>query len=270
MKQEKIITTYLALMLLSLFLVVQAQAAEVKRTNFTVSNLSCTSCLATIEAELKGVPGTLGMSADIQQGRVTVDHLASLDYGQISTIISGLGYPTSMEWTATVPEKYTKRFAAKSPYRSGCSSVGCGIAGGSGVGPTSWKTPPTAGTLNRTTLRVANLSCTSCLSNIAAELGKLTTTYGMNSYLSRGMVIVDHAAGLESSRIAAIISDLGYPAKAVDTATIPAQKAYRASTSPGGRAVRTGIGCNSNGPCGATSASWKKVYKRYISKTEAK
>jgi copper chaperone CopZ len=111
MAQEKKITTYLALLLLSLFLVVQAQAAEVKRTNFTVSNLSCTSCLATIEAELKGVPGALGMSADLRQGRVTVDHLASLDYGKISTIISRLGYPAAMEWTATIPERSTNRFA---------------------------------------------------------------------------------------------------------------------------------------------------------------
>jgi copper chaperone CopZ len=254
MAQEKKITTYLALLLLSLFLVVQAQAAEVKRTNFTVSNLSCTSCLATIEAELKGVPGALGMSADLRQGRVTVDHLASL----------------AMEWTATIPERSTNRFAANSPYRSGCSSGGCGIAGGAGAGPTAWKTAPAAGTISRTTLRVSNLSCTSCLSNIAAELGKLNTTYGMNGYLSRGVIIVDHAAGLESKRIAAIISGLGYPAKAVDTASIPAQKAYKASTSPGGRAVRAGIGCNSNGPCNATSASWQKLYKRYISKTDSK
>jgi copper chaperone CopZ len=270
MAQEKKITTYLALLLLSLFLVVQAQAAEVKRTNFTVSNLSCTSCLATIEAELKGVPGALGMSADLRQGRVTVDHLASLDYGKISTIISRLGYPAAMEWTATIPERSTNRFAANSPYRSGCSSGGCGIAGGAGAGPTAWKTAPAAGTISRTTLRVSNLSCTSCLSNIAAELGKLNTTYGMNGYLSRGVIIVDHAAGLESKRIAAIISGLGYPAKAVDTASIPAQKAYKASTSPGGRAVRAGIGCNSNGPCNATSASWQKLYKRYISKTDSK
>jgi copper chaperone CopZ len=271
MNQEKKIITYLTLLLMGFFLAVKAQAAEVKRTNFMVSNLSCTSCLATIEAELKGVPGTLGMSADLRQGRVTVDHLVSLDYGKISTIISRLGYPAAMEWTATVPEKYTKRFAANSPYRSGCSSGGCGIGGGA-AGPTAWKAAPAAGTINRTTLRVGNLSCTSCLSNIAAELGKLTSTYGMNGYLSRGIVIVDHDDDLESSRIAAIISGLGYPAKSIDTTSIPAQKAYKANVNsgPGSQVVRTGIGCNTNGPCGATSASWKKVYKRYISKTETK
>jgi copper chaperone CopZ len=238
------------------FLAFKAQAVEIKRSNFTVSNLSCTSCLATIEAELKGVPGALGMSADLRQGRVTVDHLASLEYDQISTIISRLGYPVAMEWTATIPERSTNRFAANSPYRSGCSSGGCGIAGGAG----------------RTTLRVSNLSCSSCLSNIAGELGKLSSTYGMNGYISRGIVIVDHAADLESSRIAAIISGHGYPAKSIDTTSIPAQKVYKANANsgPGSQVVRTGIGCNSSGPCNATAASWQQLYNLYISNSNSK
>ena len=269
--QRKIIIGMAISMLVGFFIAFQAQAVEVKRSNFTVSNLSCTSCLATIETELKGVPGTLGMSANIRQGRVTVDHLASLEYDQISTIISRLGYPAAMEWTATIPERSTNRFAANSPYRSGCSSGGCGTAGGAGAGPTAWKTAPAAGTISRTTLRVGNLSCTSCLSNIAAELRKLSTTYGMNGYISRGIVIVDHAADLESSRVAAIISGLGYPAKAMETAEIPAQKAYKASKGPGGvQTVRTGSGCNSRGPCNATAASWQQLYNRYISNSNSK
>jgi copper chaperone CopZ len=270
MTQRKKIFATASSLLVSLFIALQAQAATVSRSNFTVSNLSCTSCLANIEAELKSVPGTLGMNADLRKGRVTVDHLPSLGHEQVAAIISKLGYPAAMEWTATVPEKYTNRFAANSKYRSGCSSGGCGGPSGGVTGPTAWKAPPTDGRVSRTTLRVSKLSCSSCLSNIAAELGKLTSTYGMNGYLSRGIVIVDHAAGLESSRIAAIISGLGYPAKAMETATIPAQKAYRASTSPGNRVIRTGIGCNSNGPCNASSASWQKLYNRYISKTDSK
>ena len=161
-----------------------------------------------------------------------------------------------MEWTATIPERSTNRFAANSPYRSGCSSGGCGIAGGAGAGPTAWKTAPAAGTISRTTLRVSNLSCSSCLSNIAGELGKLSSTYGMNGYISRGIVIVDHAADLESSRIAAIISGLGYPAKS--------------NSGPGSQVVRTGIGCNSSGPCNATAASWQQLYNLYISNSNSK
>ena len=192
MDQNKKILMALSSLLLSLLLVAHAYAATVKRSNFIVNNLSCTSCLATIEAELKGVPGALGMNADLRSGRITVDHLSSLDHDQIATIISKLGYPTTMEWTGTMPEEYTNKFTAKSKYRSGCSSGGCGVSGGAGSGPAAWKAAPTAGTLSRTTLQVSNLSCTSCLSNIAAELQKLSETYGMKGYLSRGLVLVDH------------------------------------------------------------------------------
>jgi copper chaperone CopZ len=272
MDQNKKIIVTLSTLLLGLIFALQAIADTVQRSNFIVNNLSCTSCLATIEAELKGVPGTLGMDADLRSGRVTVDHLSSLDYEQIATRISKLGYPATMEWTATLPEQYTNRFAQESRYRSGCSSGGCGGSGKAGSGPTVWKAAPSSGSISRTTLQVSNLSCTSCLANIAAELGKLADTYGMNGYLSRGVVIVDHADSLQNSRIAAIISDLGYPARVVASNKVPAQKAFTTTSSPrpSGQAIRSGFGCNSNGPCNATAASWQKLYNRYLTKTNTK
>ena len=271
MDQNKKIIAALSSLILSLLLVAHANAATVQRSNFIVGNLSCTSCLATIEAELKGVPGTLGMDADLRSGRVTVDHLSSLDHEQIASTISKLGYPAAMEWTATVPEQYTNKFARQNSYGSGCSSGGCGTSGGAGAGPTAWKAAPAAGTVSRTTLQVSNLSCTSCLSNIAAELSKLPDTYGMNGYLSRGIVIVDHADTLENSRIAAIISGLGYPARVLATNGVPAQKAFTTTPRSGsqGQVVRSGGGCGSKGPCNATSASWQKLYNRYFTQTNA-
>jgi len=272
MEQNKKIITALSSLLLVLFLIAYANAAGVQRSNFTVNNLSCSSCLATIEAELKGVPGAIGMDADLSSGRVTVDHLSTLDYEQIAATITSLGYPATMEWTATVPEQYTNKFAQESTYRSGCSSGGCGVSGGPGTGPTAWKAAPAAGTLSRTTLQVSNLTCTSCLANIAAELSKLSDTYGMNGYLSRGIVLVDHAAALENSRIAAVISDLGYPARVVATNEIPAQKTFTttANNRSANPAVRSGGGCGKKGPCNATSASWQKLYNRYFTQTNAK
>ncbi len=272
MNQNKKISATLYALLLGLIFAFQANAATVQRSNFIVGNLSCTSCLATIEAELKGMPGALGMNADLRQGLVTVDHLSSLDYEQIASAISNLGYPATVDWTATVPDQYTKKFARQSSYRSGCSSGGCGVSGGAGAGPTAWKAAPATGTISRTTMQVSNLSCTSCLANIAAELSKLSDTYGMNGYLSRGVVLVDHADTLENNRIAAIISGLGYPARVVSTNEIPAQKTFTATTNNGSAnpAVRSGGGCGSNGPCNATSASWQKLYNRYFTQTDSK
>jgi copper chaperone CopZ len=253
------------------FQVSHANSTTVQRSNFVVSNMSCTSCLANIQTELKTVPGALGMDADLRLGRVTVDHLSSLDSEQIATIISKLGYTARMEWTATIPEKYQSKFAERSRYGSGCSSGGCGTSGGAGTGPTAWKAPPPKGTLNRTTLQVANLSCSSCLANIAERLRNIPETYGMNGYLSRGIVLVDHADASVNRNIANAISGLGYPARIVATNEIPAQKAF-VSTSSGnvqGQGVRTGGGCNSRGPCNATSASWQKLYKRYFTQTNS-
>jgi len=270
--QNRKIIAALASLALSLFLVAQAYAATVQRSNFIVGNLSCTSCLATIEAELKGLPGALGMDADLSQGRVTVDHLSSLDNEQIATTISNLGYPATMEWTGTLPEQYTKRFAQESNYRSGCSSGGCGVSGGAGAGQTAWKAAPASGTVSRTTLQVSNLSCTSCLNTIAEELRTIPETYGMDAYLSRGIVIVDHAPTYDNNKIATAISGLGYPAKVVSTDEIPAQKAFSDASNNGSpdQVARSGIGCNSRGPCNATSASWQELYKRYFTQTDSK
>ncbi|MEN8233065.1 MAG: heavy metal-associated domain-containing protein [Thermodesulfobacteriota bacterium] len=256
-------------LLMAALLLSGAQAAGVQRTSYIVNNLSCSSCLATIEAELKGLPGTIGMDANLQQSRVIVDHQPELDYEKIASAITNVGYPAKVDWTATVPDQNVTRYQQRSKYSSGCSSGGCGSSGGAGAGPTAWKATPATGTISRTTLQVSNLSCTSCLNNIAAELSKLSDTYGMNGYLSRGIVIVDHTSALENSRIAAIISGLGYPARAVSTNEVPAQKAF--SKTPRNRSpnqgVRSGSGCNSRrGPCNATSASWKTLYKRYVEK----
>jgi len=271
MNQNKKIIAALSALLLCLLFAFQANSSTVQRSNFIVDNLSCTSCLATIEAELKTVPGTLGMTADLRSGRVTVDHLSTLDDEQIAATISKLGYPATVDWTATVPEQNTRKFAGQSSFGSGCSSGGCGGSGGSGAGPTAWKAAPDEGTISRTTLQVSNLSCTSCLANIAAELSKISETYGMQGYLNRGIVIVDHTDNLKNSRIAAVISGLGYPARVLATNEVPAQKAYTSpprAVSPG-QAVRGGGGCNSKGPCNATSASWQKLYNRYFTQTDS-
>jgi copper chaperone len=271
MDQYKTIIAIVSLFLLGLVFAFQADSTSVQRSNFIVNNLSCTSCLANIEAELKSVPGTLGMDADLRTGRVTVDYLSTLDDEQIAATISKLGYPATVDWTATVPEQNSRRFTQQNSYGSGCSSGGCGVSGG-GTGTTAWKDAPAEGSINRTTLQVSNLTCTSCLSNIAAELSKLSETYGMQGFLSRGIVIVDHTDSLENSRIAAVISGLGYPARVLATNEVPAQKAFTSTPRPGGpgQAVRSGGGCNSKGPCNATSASWQKLYNRYFTQTNSK
>jgi len=268
MNQKNSTITVLNFLLFLLFFTAQANSATVQRSNFIVSNLSCTSCLANIEAELKGMEGTLGMDADLRAGRVTVDHLSSLNYERIGAAMTNLGYPAEMEWTATLPEQNTNRFAEQSRYRSGCSSGGCGVSGGAGGGQTAWKAAPTSGTITRTTLQVGKLSCSSCLNNIARELSSIEETYGMKGYLNRGVVIVDHVSAFDNSKIAAAISGLGYPARVVAANEIPAQSAFASTRNSA--AARPGGGCSGQGPCNATAASWQKLYQRFFTQTNAK
>ena len=149
MNNWKRLTITLTNLLVAVMLVSGAQAAGVQRTSYIVSNLSCSSCLATIEAELKGLPGTIGMDANLQQGRVVVDHQPELDYEKIGSAITNVGYPAKVDWTGTVPDQNVTRYPQRSKYSSGCSSGGCGSSGGTGTGPSVWKAAPANGTISR-------------------------------------------------------------------------------------------------------------------------
>jgi len=126
--------------LLTVALVVSgAQAGGVQRTSLIVKNLSCSSCLETIEAELKGLPGTIGMTADLQQGRVTVDHQPELDSEKIASTITNAGYPAELDWTATVPDKNATRYQQRSRYSSQCSGGSCGSRSPCNATASSWQ-----------------------------------------------------------------------------------------------------------------------------------
>ena len=262
----------LANLLLVVILTGEAQAAGVQRTCYLVSNLSCSSCLATIEAELKGLPGTIGMDADLQRGRVIVDHQPELGYEKIGSAITNVGYPAKVNWTATVPDQNAIRYSQNNRFSSGSSSGACGVPGAAGSDIAVWNTSiPVNKTVNRTIFQVNNLSCTSCLANIEEKLKTMPETIGMNGDLQRGVVTIDHESTLNGNTIAAAITTLGYPAKVVSTTKISARKALAAGAKSGTRnRTLAGSGCNSrSGPCNATSASWKNLYNRYVGKPKS-
>ncbi len=259
----------LTALLVFTILVSETYAAGVQRTSYLVSNLSCSSCLANIEAELKGLPGTIGMDADLQRGRVTVDHQPELGYERIASTITNVGYPAKVDWTATVPDQNAIRYSSNSKFSSGCDGGGCGSSGAAGNGTAVWNTKiPVNKALNRTTFQVSNLSCSSCLTNIEAKLKTMPETIGMNGDTQRGVVTIDHQSALNGNTIAAAITTLGYPAKVVSTTKISARKALAAGAKSGTRnRTLAGSGCNSKRrPCNATAASWKNLYNRAAGK----
>jgi len=69
---------------------------DVEETTFQVSRLSCGSCLATIEGELRRYDGMVGMRADLARGLVTVSHTEEFTPEQIAAAITGAGYPAEV------------------------------------------------------------------------------------------------------------------------------------------------------------------------------
>jgi len=105
----------------------------------------------------------------------------------------------------------------------------------------------------RTSLRVNNLSCSSCLSTIGSELQTLPGALGMDADIDRKLVIVDHQQALTAKEIAAAVNRIGYPAKVLSTVEVPADKIFRP--------VAGGKGYGGGGCCGGgnTRQTWAPV-----------
>jgi len=150
-----------------------------------------------------------------------------------------------------------------------------------------------AGVIQRTVLRVENMTCGYCLSQIDRKLKGYDGMMGMRANLRRGIVAVDHQSPLEGGEVADAITSIGYPASIIAQSEIEEEKAFSASSAGryggccGGGAPATsgsdsgGSGtlapdqgnsyggcrsqrsCGSGGGCGASSSAWKEVYRRY-------
>lgn len=98
--------------------------------------------------------------------------------------------------------------------------------------------------LQETTLQVSNLSCGSCLATINGELRQYEGMAGLDADLAKGIVVVSHTEELSPQKIAATISDLGYPAKVI----VSQASGGRAFEGVGSRGAAGGCGgCGSSG-----------------------
>jgi len=81
-------------------------------------------------------------------------------------------------------------------------------------------------TVNRTLMKVDNLSCGSCLATINEKLNTIEGVVGMGADLNRALVAVDHTKAIESGKIAEAITSIGYPAKVISVTEIDSRKAF--------------------------------------------
>lgn len=163
----------------------------------------------------------------------------------------------------------------------------------------SAKDPVLGKIVNRTLMKVDNLSCGSCVTTISEKLSTFEGVVGLGADLGQGMVAVDHTKAIESSKIAEAITSIGYPAKIVSETEIDSSKAFVSNNtrqyggggccsvgSPSNISTETkkgdgsffsdkGDGYSTGCPyigsvrsrgCYASSASWKELVQRFSDK----
>ena len=132
--KTKITVLSLAVML-ALFVASLAYGSEYRRTTLQVEQMRCSSCLRVIDAELRKVPGIVGMTARFSQGQVVVDHEKAVAAKTITAVITGLGYPTTVVSSLEIARREVNRFK-----RAGFGvGAGCCNPGGASPVAESWK-----------------------------------------------------------------------------------------------------------------------------------
>ena len=265
MNNQKAVSPIILFLLLLLFSAATAYGGTVKRTSLQVANLTCSSCLAAIQEELTGLPGAIGMNGDVRTGIIIVDHDPALAGETIARVITARGYPATIDWSADIGEQQAFGFNDSNRIASGCGG-GCNASGGAPSGPRIWNPEARqAGPVSTTTMQVSNLSCSSCLANIEAELQNMVGTVGMTGDVAKGLVAVEHRDTVAAADIAAAISGLGYPARIVSTT---GNATLEAKATPGQKPASVpryrGANC-SRRSCNATSSAWKELYRKYLS-----
>lgn len=113
-----------------------AAEGQVRRTTLAVDHITCGACLRVIDAELRKVPGILGMTADLPTRLVTVDHDPEVTPAEVAAAITAAGYLARVEESLTVPSSDAKLFSRGSGFNSG---PGCCNPGGTNPVADSWR-----------------------------------------------------------------------------------------------------------------------------------
>lgn len=129
----------LALLLCLLpFLAGESLGAEelLARTTLQVEKITCGACLRVIDAELRKVPGVLGMSADLATKQVTIDHDREVTAAELAAAVTVAGYPARVVESSPLPGSQAHHFQREPGFGSG---PGCCNPGGSNPVADSWR-----------------------------------------------------------------------------------------------------------------------------------
>lgn len=127
--------TYLAAALIVLLAAASVHGQELQRATLQVENLACLSCLSVIEGQLRRIPGMVGITADLENRRVSADHTPAITGSQIASVITSLGYPAQLLGEQEVDQSEAQYFVNAPPAR--CGTGGCST--GCNATASAWK-----------------------------------------------------------------------------------------------------------------------------------
>ncbi len=113
-----------------------ATEEQVSRTTLAVENITCGACLRVIDAELRKVPGILGMSADLPTRLVTVDHDPEVTPDEVAAAVTAAGYPARVTENLSVPRSTARLYQRGPGFGSG---PGCCNPGGTNPVAEAWR-----------------------------------------------------------------------------------------------------------------------------------
>ena len=119
-----------------------ALAASLNRTILEVKSLNCGFCLTKINAALEDLDGFEGMSAELYQGEVVIDHQPTLSSFDLSETITALGYPAKVLREAVVdPDArgVTTKTSQEKWYSKGVGCSGCAVSHSCGGTAAAWQ-----------------------------------------------------------------------------------------------------------------------------------
>lgn len=114
----------------------EAAEERVMRTTLVVERITCGACLRVIDAELRKVPGIMGMAADLPTRRVTVDHDPEVTPAEVAAAITGAGYPAQVLESLNLPRSEARLFQRGPGF---CSGPGGCNPGGTNPVADAWR-----------------------------------------------------------------------------------------------------------------------------------
>ncbi|KAM0276499.1 hypothetical protein ACHAQH_006688 [Verticillium albo-atrum] len=182
-------------------------AGHAWRATYSIGGMTCTSCVRSIEDELKRRPDVAKVAVNLVSNSASVDVTEKYEAEALVQVIEDIGYDVSLEDVVSIEQ----------------GSDGTKEVSDAAKEPSQW----------RATLAIGGMTCASCSNAITAELNKMDWISNVAVNLVSNSATVDFTVAGKEKDIAEAIEDIGYEAT-VDTVV-----AYEAESEFGGAQERT-------------------------------